>query len=77
MGGGEAAPQSRGRSAKSFGMLSRANGNPKGHFPGCGKEETMIEEREIASWRFKKGVLDKKTASLCYLAANLAVGNIT
>jgi len=37
----------------------------------------MIEEREIASWRYKKGVLDKKTASLCYLAANLAVGNTT
>ena len=37
----------------------------------------MIEEREIASWRFKKGVLDKKWAHLCYLAANLAVGNTT
>lgn len=35
----------------------------------------MIEEREIASWRYKKGVLDKKTSALCYLAANLAVGN--
>lgn len=35
----------------------------------------MIEEREIASWRYKKGVVDKKTAALCYLAANLAVGN--
>ncbi len=35
----------------------------------------MIEEREIASWRYKKGTLDAKTASLCYLAANLAVGN--
>ena len=46
-------------------------------FAGHEKEEGMVEEREIASWRFKKGVLDKKTASLCYLAANLAVGNIT
>jgi len=35
----------------------------------------MVEEREIAGWRYKKGVLDKKTAALCYLAANLAVGN--
>jgi alkylhydroperoxidase/carboxymuconolactone decarboxylase family protein YurZ len=35
----------------------------------------MIEERVIASWKFKKGVLDAKTASLCYLAANLAAGN--
>jgi hypothetical protein len=34
-----------------------------------------IEERVIASWKFKKGVLDAKTASLCYLAANLAAGN--
>jgi hypothetical protein len=41
------------------------------------EEEPMIEEREIASWRYKKGVLDAKTASLCYLAANLAVGNTT
>jgi len=36
---------------------------------------SMIEERVIASWKFKKGVLDAKTASLCYLAANLAAGN--
>ena len=35
----------------------------------------MIEERVIASWKFKKGVLDPKTAFLCYLAANLAVCN--
>jgi hypothetical protein len=34
-----------------------------------------IEERVIASWKFKKGVLDPKTAHLCYLAANLAAGN--
>jgi hypothetical protein len=34
-----------------------------------------VEERVIASWKFKKGVLDAKTASLCYLTANLAVGN--
>jgi hypothetical protein len=34
-----------------------------------------IEERVIASWKYKKGVLDPKTAYLCYLAANLAAGN--
>lgn len=37
----------------------------------------MVEEREIARWRYKNGVLDKKTASLCYPAASLAVGNVT
>jgi len=31
----------------------------------------MPEERTIASWTFKPGSLDQKTASLCYLAANL------
>ncbi len=35
----------------------------------------MPEENVIASWAYKKGVLDKKTANLCYLAANLAAGN--
>lgn len=35
----------------------------------------MLEEKVIASWRYKKGVLDPKSASLCYLAANLAAGN--
>ena len=35
----------------------------------------VLEEKVIASWRYKKGVLDPMTASLCYLAANLAVGN--
>jgi alkylhydroperoxidase/carboxymuconolactone decarboxylase family protein YurZ len=35
----------------------------------------MLEEKVIASWVYKKGVLEPKTASLCYLAANLAVGN--
>jgi len=40
-----------------------------------GEQADMIEERVIASWKFKKGVLDAKTASLCYLAANLAAGN--
>ena len=34
-----------------------------------------LEEKVIASWKYKKGVLDSKTASLCYLAANLAAGN--
>ena len=58
-------------------MLPRGIARSKEVSPRSDKEETMIEEREIASWRFKKGVLDKKTASLCYLAANLAVGNIT
>jgi hypothetical protein len=36
---------------------------------------TTLEEKVIASWTYKKGALDVKTASLCYLAANLAVGN--
>ncbi len=36
---------------------------------------TQLEERVIASWRYKKGALDAKTAALCYLAANLAAGN--
>jgi alkylhydroperoxidase/carboxymuconolactone decarboxylase family protein YurZ len=35
----------------------------------------MLEEKVIASWTYKKGALDPKTASLCYLAANLAAGN--
>lgn len=35
----------------------------------------MTEEKVIASWRYRKGALDPKTGSLCYLAANLAVGN--
>src|SRR2546429_323804 len=34
-----------------------------------------MEERVIASWKFKKGALDAKTAYLCYLAANLAVSS--
>ena len=36
---------------------------------------TMLEEKVIAGWRYKKGALDLKTASLCYLAANLSAGN--
>ena len=35
----------------------------------------MLEEKVIASWTYTKGSLDAKTASLCYLAANLAAGN--
>ena len=35
----------------------------------------VLEEKVIASWNYPKGALDPKTASLCYLAANLAVGN--
>jgi hypothetical protein len=34
-----------------------------------------LEEKVIASWTYRKGALDRKTAFLCYLAANLAVGN--
>jgi hypothetical protein len=34
-----------------------------------------LEEKVIASWKYKKGSLDQKTAFLCYLAANLAAGN--
>ncbi len=33
------------------------------------------EQKVIASWSYTKGALDAKTAALCYLAANLAVGN--
>ena len=58
-------------------MVAHAPKAPKSHVRACYKEDPMIEEREIASWRYKKGVLDKKTAFLCYLAANLAVGNTT
>ncbi len=35
----------------------------------------VLEEKVIASWKYKKGALDPKTAFLCYLAANLAAGN--
>jgi hypothetical protein len=35
----------------------------------------QLEQKVIASWSYSKGALDAKTASLCYLAANLAVGN--
>jgi hypothetical protein len=35
----------------------------------------VLEPKVIASWKYTKGVLDPKTAALCYLAANLAVGN--
>jgi hypothetical protein len=34
-----------------------------------------LEEKVIASWTYRKGALDAKTAYLCYLTANLAVGN--
>ncbi len=33
------------------------------------------EDKVIASWKYTKGALDPKTAHLCYLVANLAVGN--
>ncbi len=40
------------------------------------REETyVLEEKVIASWKYKMGALDSKTAFLCYLAATLAVGN--
>jgi hypothetical protein len=39
------------------------------------RRENKMEEKVIASWKYKKGVLDPKTAYLCYLAANLAAGN--
>ena len=42
----------------------------------AGREATMpLEDKVIASWKYKKGALDPKTAYLCYLAANLAAGN--
>jgi hypothetical protein len=34
-----------------------------------------LEEKVIASWKYKKGALDQKTAFLCYLVANLTAGN--
>ncbi len=34
-----------------------------------------LEEKVNASWKYKKGALDVKTAYLCYLADNLAAGN--
>jgi hypothetical protein len=43
--------------------------------PESAKEAGMLEEKVIASWKYKKGALDPKTAYLCYLAANLAAGN--
>ena len=45
------------------------------HGPQPREDRMAIEERVIASWKYKKGVLDPKTAYLCYLAANLAAGN--
>ena len=35
----------------------------------------MPEQKAIASGTYTKDALDGKTASLCYLAANLAAGN--
>src|SRR5207249_3185052 len=40
-----------------------------------GTTMATLEEKVIASWKYKKGALDPKTAFLCYLTANLAVGN--
>jgi hypothetical protein len=34
-----------------------------------------MEEKVIASWKYRKGALDAKTAFLCYLVANLTAGN--
>jgi hypothetical protein len=39
------------------------------------RSDVPLEEKVIASWKYKKGALDAKTAFLCYLAANLAAGN--
>ena len=39
------------------------------------KRRFLMEEKIIASWKYKKGALDARTAYLCYLAANLAAGN--
>jgi len=40
-----------------------------------GHRMAELEEKVIASWKYRKGALDPKTAFLCYLAANLAAGN--
>ena len=34
-----------------------------------------LEQKVLATWNYKKGALDAKTASLCYLVANLTAGN--
>ena len=51
-----------------------------GPLPGRERERgtnggLLMEEKVIASWKYKKGALDARTAYLCYLAANLAAGN--
>jgi len=56
-----------GREANRMESLRRGGGHMS--------DVTQLEEKVIASWRYKKGALDRKTASLCYLAANLAAGN--
>ena len=43
--------------------------------PASSERRLLVEEKVIASWKYKKGALDGKTAFLCYLAANLAAGN--
>src|SRR5436305_1497430 len=39
-----------------------------------GMTMAALEEKVIASWKYKQGALDPKTAYLCYLAADLACG---
>ena len=47
----------------------------KGGLGAMSRPPMNMEEKVIASWKYKKGALDAKTAFLCYLAANLAAGN--
>jgi hypothetical protein len=48
---------------------------PRATDPGEEERMAVLEQKVIASWTYSKGALDPKTAALCYLAANLAVGN--
>ena len=36
-----------------------------------------LEDKIIASWKYKKGALDRKTAFLCYLAATWLSATLT
>ena len=54
---------------------NRAEAQGKGLIGKIMEATMALEEKVIASWRYKKGALDPNTAYLCYLAANLAVGN--
>src|SRR2546425_11064196 len=58
-------------------LVPRADGGRRGTSDHAPRGMTMaaLEEKVIASWTYKKGSLDPKTAYVCYLAADIAVGN--